>query len=317
MQPARILATAYCRAANEIMWLEKKTSRLTLFGNLLSSGAFCFQDMGLKGSVVDRKECTVRKIIYPILLATSVVVAAPVYADTNFGNVFNGFAQSLITQELDRKAYVEAQNLNTVSAYRNYLTQFPKGAFRVNAEQALKRLGASANPYNPPATSAGNQSAPVTEASIGLGRTQRILIQKQLSVIGYPTGVADGLWGSKTRSAIARWQAANKLPATGYVTAQQVGLIGQQAGSNVGSTPTGPVAGNDAVEEQLLSLTYAERREVQSRLTTLGYSTGGTDGVFGPNTRRALASWQRDGGMRASGFLTADELRVLRRDTGG
>ena len=258
-----------------------------------------------------------RKTTLPILLAASLAVAAPVYAETDFGKIVSGIAQSLIDQELDRTAYLEAQRLNTVSAYRNYLAKFPKGAFRVNAEQALAKLGASVNPGNPPPTGGGNQSAASVEASIGLSRTQRIQIQKQLTAVGYSTGVADGLWGANTRSAIIRWQTANRLSATGYVTAQQVRLIAQQAGSSAGSDTGGTVTGDDPVEERLLSLTYGERREVQRRLTLLGYSTGGVDGGFGPSTRRALASWQRDEGLRASGYLTADQLRALRRQTGG
>ena len=75
--------------------------------------------------------------------------------------------------------------------------------------------------------------------------------------------------------------------------------------------------GDDLVEERLLSLTYTERREVQSRLTLLGYSTWGVDGVFGRTTRRALAAWQRDEGLRASGYFTADQVRAMRRQTGG
>jgi peptidoglycan hydrolase-like protein with peptidoglycan-binding domain len=94
-------------------------------------------------------------------------------------------------------------------------------------------------------------------------------------------------------------------------------LIAQQAGPGIEVDPAGPVAGTDAVEERLLDLTYAERREVQSRLTSLGYRTGGIDGVFGSNTRRALASWQRDEDVRVSGYLTADQLRALRTMTGG
>lgn len=258
-----------------------------------------------------------RKTTLPILLAASLAVAVPVAAQTDFDDIVSGIAQSLINQELDRTAYLEAQRLNTASAYRNYLTKFPKGTYRVNAENALVKLGASVNPEDPPPIGGGNQSAAAVEASIGLSRTQRIQIQKQLSAVGYSTGVADGLWGANTRTAIRRWQTANKLPATGYVTAQQVRLIAQQAGAAVGSDPGGTVTGDDLVEERLLSLTYTERREVQSRLSSLGYSTGGMDGVFGPTTRRALALWQRDEGLRASGYLTADQLRALRRQTGG
>lgn len=252
-----------------------------------------------------------------ILVAATLAVAAPVHAEPDFGQIVSGIAKSLLAQELDRTAYIEAQRLNTVSAYRNYLAKFPTGAYRVNAKQALAKLGAPVDPGNPPPTGGGSQSAASVEASIGLGRTQRIQIQKQLTSLGYATGVADGLWGSRTRGAITRWQTANRLSATGYVTERQVRLIAEQAGSSVDPDTGGTVTGDDQVEERLLSLTYTERREVQSRLTSLGFSTGGVDGVFGQNTRRALASWQRDGGLRASGYLTADQLRTLRRQTGG
>lgn len=250
----------------------------------------------------------------PLLLAASLALATPGNAEPDFGEIVSGIAQSLINQELDRTAYVEAQRLNTASAYRNYLTKFPTGVYRVNAEQALAKQGVPANPSRPVG---GNQSAASIEASIGLSRTQRIQIQRHLTAIGYSTGGADGLWGANTRSAIARWQTASKLAETGYVTAGQVNLIAQQAGPGIGTNPVGPVAGDDPVEERLLSLTYAERREVQSRLTSLGYRTGGVDGVFGANSRRALASWQRDETLRVSGYLTANQLRTLRIQTGG
>lgn len=252
----------------------------------------------------------------PILLATNFSVLAPARAATDFGQVISGIAQSLIVQEADRTAYLEAQRRNTASAYNDYLAKFPKGAFRVNAAQALVKLGASPNAQNPPPPDV-NQSAASVEASIGLTRTQRILIQKQLTSIGYSTGVADGLWGANTRSAIGRWQTANKLSSSGYVTLLQVNLIARQAGSSVGTQPGGTVISDDPVEERLLSLTYEERREVQRLLSLLGYNTRGIDGSFGTNTRRALASWQFDQGLRASGYLTADQLRALRRQTGG
>jgi peptidoglycan hydrolase-like protein with peptidoglycan-binding domain len=257
-----------------------------------------------------------RNMTLPILLAASLAATAPASAQTDFGDIVSGVAQSLLEQELDRNAYIEAQNRNTVEGYRTYLAQFPKGAYRGNARQALAKLGASAEPGNPPPVGGGSQSAAAVEASIGLSRTQRIQIQKQLTSVGYSTGVADGLWGSRTRSAITRWQTANKLAATGYVTARQVRLIAEQAGPGVGTDPGGPVAGDDQVEERLLGLTYEERREVQRLLTQLGYNTWGADGVFGRNTRAALATWQRDEGLRVSGYLTADQLRELRRQRG-
>ncbi|MDZ4310317.1 MAG: peptidoglycan-binding protein [Cypionkella sp.] len=261
-----------------------------------------------------------RNFALPMVLVAGLAGAAPVQAQTDLGDVVSGIAQSLITQELDKKAYLEAQRLNTVRGYRNYLAQYPKGIYRVNAERALVALGASVGPdpgRPDPGNPAVGSNAAQVEASLGLSRTQRERIQRQLTVLGFPTGVADGLWGSKTRGAIIQWQKKNKLTATGYVTARQVNLLAEQSGGSVSPTPEEPAAGNDQLEERLLSLTSAERYEVQRRLTALGYNTYGVDGSFGSNTRRAMASWQRDEGLRASGYLTADQLRLLRRQSGG
>lgn len=252
--------------------------------------------------------------------------AAPALAQQDFGDIVSGLASTLLNQELDKNAYIEAQNLNTAAAYRSYLKQFPKGAYRANAERALTRLGVSIEPVPEPkpvpGTGTGSGTGTATpasaEAAIGLTRSDRIRIQQQLTAIGYATGVADGLWGRNTRDAITRWQTANKVTATGYLTARQVETIRQQAGATTPGTGSGGTATGDAqLEESLLSLTRSEKREIQRELTLLGYDTRGTDGVFGRNTRTALAGWQADEGEKVTGYITADQLRELRRQTGG
>lgn len=55
------------------------------------------------------------------------------------------------------------------------------------------------------------------------------------------------------------------------------------------------------------------RVQTQRWLNALGYSTGGADGVFGPRTRSAIASWQRSSGFRADGYLTRKQYRQLRQ----
>jgi Putative peptidoglycan binding domain len=100
------------------------------------------------------------------------------------------------------------------------------------------------------------------------------------------------------------------------VTAAQVKLLATQAGS----VAPAPVPGGEeaaALEESLLELTVAERVDMQRRLTRLGYATNRTDGVFGAGTRRAIAEWQADEGVEATGYLTADQVRLIRVETGG
>ena len=161
---------------------------------------------------------------------------------------------------------------------------------------------------------AANLTAVQTEAALRLTRTQRTEIQKQLTAIGYDAGVADGLWGSRTRAALKAWQKANRREQTGYITSAQVKLIASQAGS-VAPPPSSEDAA--ALEEGLLELTLAERVDTQRRLTRLGYAITRTDGNFGALTRRAIADWQSDTGEPVTGYLTADQVRLIRVESGG
>lgn len=249
--------------------------------------------------------------------ALSLLAVAPMQAAAqDLEDIVTGVAKGLLTQEVDKNAYIAAQNMNTIAGYQDYLDRFPSGQYRANAQKAIARLGggkATSDPVTPINPAIGG-SAAQGEANLGLSRSQRVLIQQQLTALGYSTGGADGLWGRNTRNAIGSWQKANKFSQTGYVTSEQVRLIGQQAGTSV--TPTTPAANDAALEERLLGLTSAERRNVQRQLTSLGYNTYGVDGSFGRNSRNAIAAWQRDSGESVTGYLTADQVRDLARATG-
>lgn len=255
-------------------------------------------------------------------LIAGLAAPMPVMAQ-NLNDAITGIAQTLIQQEADRAAFGQAQRSNSASAYRDYISRFPNGIHRDDASRALSAMGVDVvRPRPVPAPSSpdpivntrGDQSV---EDQIGLTRNNRMQIQRDLTALGYSTGGADGLWGRNTRSAIGRWQADNRQTETGYVTSAQVRMISEQAERSGGAT-TRPADGTSAEqEERALSLSAAERREIQLRLTILGHDTKGTNGNFGDQTRRAINSWQRDEGETGTGFITADQVRELRRATGG
>jgi membrane-bound lytic murein transglycosylase B len=59
-------------------------------------------------------------------------------------------------------------------------------------------------------------------------------------------------------------------------------------------------------------LSTIEARDLQQRLTALGYDTKGVDGVIGRNTRAALQRFQSDRGLLADGYPTAEMLAAVR-----
>lgn len=330
-----------------------------------------------------------RSLTLPLMLATSLALTAPAPAQ-DIEDIIGGIADSLLQQELDKQAYIAAQNANTVAAYQTYLKKYPKGIYKVNAERALSRLGVPVDGSTEAAAAAearlgitrtqrlavqreltrlgyatggadgvwgrntrtaiatwqrdrkekvtgyvteaqlkvlargvvvvppdevdpGSLAPAEIEAALKLTRTQRTAIQKQLIALGYDAGVVDGLWGSKTRVAIKTWQRANKKTQTGYVTAAQVKLIADQA-AKVAPPPAPTNAA--ALEEQLLELSLEERADLQRRLLQLGYDTGREDGTFSNATRRAIGAWQADEGERVTGYLTADQVRLIWVQTG-
>lgn len=256
-----------------------------------------------------------------LLLSLAVILPAPHPVQAQ-GNPLSDVAKILLGQELDRIAWAEAQQANTVAGYRSYLQRFPNGLHKAEAEAALAKLGAPVTPpvvVTPPAQPVDPDrpwlTAAQVEGLLGLSRAQRAEIQQQLTALGHDTRGADGLWGTNTRAAISAWQTANRQIVTGYVTGPQVALIARQFAALPAPRP--PQPGDPEQVERALNLSAPERREIQLRLTLLGHSTQGTNGTFGPLTRRAIEDWQRQQRVAVTGFLTAEQVRMLQRQTGG
>jgi len=60
------------------------------------------------------------------------------------------------------------------------------------------------------------------------------------------------------------------------------------------------------------ALSRSEKIEMQERLTALGYDTGKTDGIIGPDTEAAIRRYQAAQGLTPDGFATATLLARLR-----
>ena len=72
------------------------------------------------------------------------------------------------------------------------------------------------------------------------------------------------------------------------------------------------IAAGEATQqtEEQIGLTKAKRRDVQRRLTRLGFDTK-VSGKFDESTRAAIARWQEEYGYPSTGFLDAGQHKVL------
>jgi membrane-bound lytic murein transglycosylase B len=60
------------------------------------------------------------------------------------------------------------------------------------------------------------------------------------------------------------------------------------------------------------ALTFAERQELQTRLTRAGFDTQGVDGRIGPNTQDAIRRYQQAVGLVPDGYASLALLERLR-----
>jgi peptidoglycan hydrolase-like protein with peptidoglycan-binding domain len=77
-------------------------------------------------------------------------------------------------------------------------------------------------------------------------------------------------------------------------------------------TSTFSIASAQQSRKQHASLTRAQTREVERRLSEMGYWTGAVDGLFDTASRSALIAFQKWEGRPITGRLTLDELEAIR-----
>ncbi|MCB2122670.1 MAG: peptidoglycan-binding protein, partial [Rhodobacteraceae bacterium] len=67
------------------------------------------------------------------------------------------------------------------------------------------------------------------EEALALSRDRRREVQRNLSLLEFDPRGIDGLFGPGSRRAIAAWQKANRIEATGYLDADQLTRLQAQA----------------------------------------------------------------------------------------
>ena len=104
----------------------------------------------------------------------------------------------------------------------------------------------------------------------------------------------------------------------GVSVAPDAGAQAPAVGQRGAGAPSGasPVTSGPAAAEAALGFDRDQRRQVQVQLARLGYGVGTPDGIFGARTRQAIAAYQGQAALPATGYLdraTADRLTEAAR----
>jgi N-acetylmuramoyl-L-alanine amidase len=133
-------------------------------------------------------------------------------------------------------------------------------------------------------------------------------IQRRLTGLGIHTDV-DGSFGSETFASVQAFQRDRGLPADGIVgpeTWRTLVDAGFRLGDRLLYRRTPMMRGDDV-------------SRLEQSLGSLGFDAGKVDGIFGPDTLRAVLDFQHNRGMAEDGFAgreVVDELLLMARATG-
>lgn len=132
-------------------------------------------------------------------------------------------------------------------------------------------------------------------------------VQSRLAQLRYYNGTVDGFFGPQTQAAVIQFQRDRGLVPDGVVGSEVYRALG------LASVPNNPPSG--------LGLEFGSQgsdvERLQLRLKDLGYFTETATGFYGSVTRDAVARFQQDNRLPATGVADAQTLGLLGFNIGG
>jgi peptidoglycan hydrolase-like protein with peptidoglycan-binding domain len=201
------------------------------------------------------------------------------------------------------------------------------GTLGAKTTSALRRLQSGCanlkdlfeNPTSGISSQPGGMQAAKQSAADSVSSTDEIrLIQVRLKDVGFDVGPVDGVMGSKTKSALLRFQSGctmvKDLPAilenqvqksdrmASPMSASEKQLPASKAPSATGSVRDEPGRVNAAADK---SPSKEDIRLLQAQLKAAGFDPGPFDGMLGPKTKSALQQYRTVNGSSTSQKLSS------------
>ncbi len=135
----------------------------------------------------------------------------------------------------DRAAWEAAERENRLRSYREYLRDYPNGAFADLARARVREFEEEA------ARRDERRDWEARERALGLTQRDLLSLEQRLAYLGYHPGSVDGRIDRNARVAIREYQSARRLTATGYFdNATVAGLVRE---TNASGDPRAIIAG--------------------------------------------------------------------------
>jgi len=125
------------------------------------------------------------------------------------------------------------------------------------------------------------------EAALGLSREARRAVQRDLEILGHDPRGIDGIFGRGTRAAVRSWQEGNDVPATGFLTGNQIALMREQAADRAAELEA-EAARRQAEEDRRDAALWQETGAGGTEAGLRAYLERFPDGLYAQRARAAL-----------------------------
>ena len=200
------------------------------------------------------------------------------------------------------------------------------GSARSNPNDVLFRRGTRAYEQNPldwnrnGEITAGEAVTPVAARLYGgVTRVQQRLVDLDFVPANQKSGFADGAWGQNTAAAVARFQRARGIPATGLLDDRTGRALFNLQNSAPTPTPNpAPTNQNPAIPTSTLKEGNrgSQVRQLQNLLVRFGFMTQAQmntgPGIFGNRTEAALERFQRSVNLNDDGTYGRNTRQAMR-----
>ena len=160
-------------------------------------------------------------------------------------------------------------------------------------------------------SSSSSSSSSGTALKLGSTGDKVSTLQSNLTALGYYYAEITGHYGSKTEAAVKKFQKSRGLTQDGIAgskTLEAIASAVKGSSSSSGVAVTGTLREGDSGDAV---------KDLQERLTQLGYYYGSITGNFGSLTRQAVRRFQDDNDLTVDGIAGSATLSLLASKTGG
>jgi peptidoglycan hydrolase-like protein with peptidoglycan-binding domain len=121
-------------------------------------------------------------------------------------------------------------------------------------------------------------------------------LQNALKALGHDPGPIDGIFGAKTEDAVKAFQRAREIA--------DDGIVGRVTWINIDE-------GDQSEPVLRVGASGLPVRRLQSRMSAVGFDTGGVDGRFGRTTELAVRQLQQQSRLAVDGVVGASTWAVV------